>query len=398
MEPAVSISKQIYWVGMNDRESRLFESLWPLPQGVCYNSYLIMDEKVALLDTVKTTSSQGLLSKLRNLIEKGRSIDYLVIHHLEPDHSGSIPILLRVFPGITILGTKKTAEFLEHLYNIKDNVKVVSDGDELVLGKHKLIFKSTPMVHWPETMMSYEPNAKILFSGDAFGGFGALNGGIFDDDVDLDFYEDEILRYFSNIVGKFSSMVQKAIEKLKDYEIRIIASTHGPIWRNDPERIINLYNQWSRQESEKGIVVAYASMYGNTERMMEAVLRGIIEAGLQCIRVHNVSKSHHSFILRDIWRYKGLILGSPTYDVKLFPPMESLVRLLSSKMIQNRYVGIFGNYGWSGGAVKTLKEFVDQAKLQLVEPAVEARFSAEREQLDDCFTLGQKVAQLVKND
>ena len=254
------------------------------------------------------------------------------------------------------------------------------------------------MVHWPETMMSYEPHAKILFSGDAFGGFGALNGGIFDDDVDLDFYEDEILRYFSNIVGKFSSMVQKAIEKLKDYEIRIIASTHGPIWRNDPERIINLYNQWSRQESEKGIVVAYASMYGNTERMMEAVLRGIIEAGLQCIRVHNVSKSHHSFILRDIWRYKGLILGSPTYDVKLFPPMESLVRLLSSKMIQNRYVGIFGNYGWSGGAVKTLKEFVDQAKLQLVEPAVEARFSAEREQLDDCFTLGQKVAQLVKND
>jgi flavorubredoxin len=357
-----------------------------------------MDEKIALLDTVKTTSSQGLLSKLRNLIQKGRSIDYLVIHHLEPDHSGSIPILLRVFPGITILGTKKTAEFLEHLYNITDNVRVVSDGDELVLGKHKLIFQSTPMVHWPETMMSYEPHAKILFSGDAFGGFGALNGGIFDDDVDLDFYEDEILRYFSNIVGKFSSMVQKAIEKVKGYDIQMVASTHGPIWRNDPERIINLYNQWSRHESEKGIVVAYASMYGNTERMMEAVLRGIIEAGLQCIRVHNVSKSHHSFVLRDIWRYKGLILGSPTYDVKLFPPMESLVRLLSSKMIQNRYVGIFGNYGWSGGAVKTLKEFVDQAKLQLVEPAVEARFSAEKAQLDDCFTLGQKVAQLVKND
>ena len=257
-----------------------------------------------------------------------------MIHHLEPDHSGSIPILLRAFPGITILGTKKTAEFLEHLYNIKENVKVVADGDELDLGNHKLIFKSTPMVHWPETMMSYEPNAKILFSGDAFGGFGALNGGIFDDDVDLDFYEDEILRYFSNIVGKFSSMVQKAIDKLKDYEIRIVASTHGPIWRTNPERIIDLYNQWSRHESEKGIVVAYASMYGNTQRMMEAVLRGIIDAGLQCIRVHNVSKNHHSFVLKDIWRYKGLVLGSPTYDVKLFPPMDSLVRLLRDKMVQ----------------------------------------------------------------
>jgi flavorubredoxin len=398
MEPAVSISKQIYWVGMNDRESTLFESLWPLPQGVCYNSYLILDEKVALLDTVKTITAPGFLSKLRSVIPEGKHIDYLVIHHLEPDHSGSIPILLRAFPGITILGSKKTAEFLEHMYNIKDNVKIVADGDELVLGDHKLIFNSTPMVHWPETMMSYEPHAKILFSGDAFGGFGALNGGIFDDDVDIDYYEDEILRYFSNIVGKFSSMVQKAIEKVKAYDIQMVASTHGPIWRTEPKRIIELYDQWSRHESEKGIVVAYASMYGNTEKMMEAVLRGIIEAGLQCIRVHNVSKSHHSFVLRDIWRYKGLILGSPTYDLKLFPPMETLVRLLSSKMIQNRYVGIFGNYGWSGGAVKTLNEFVDQAKLQLVEPAVEARFSAERNQLDDCFTLGQKVAQFVKND
>ncbi|MHC5086680.1 MAG: oxygen-binding di-iron domain-containing protein [Planctomycetota bacterium] len=185
MESEVKIIDQIYWVGMNDRESHLFESMWPLPQGVCYNSYLILDQKIALLDTVKKIVSPGYLTKLRNILPKGKQIDYLIIHHLEPDHSGSIPILLELFPQIQIIGTKKTAEFLEHLYGIRNNVKIVANGDELDLGKRKLIFFSTPMVHWPETMMSYEPNNKILFSGDAFGGFGTMDGGIFDDTVDI---------------------------------------------------------------------------------------------------------------------------------------------------------------------------------------------------------------------
>ncbi|MHC5085861.1 MAG: FprA family A-type flavoprotein [Planctomycetota bacterium] len=396
MESEVKIIDQIYWVGMNDRESHLFESMWPLPQGVCYNSYLILDQKIALLDTVKKIVSPGYLTKLRNILPKGKQIDYLIIHHLEPDHSGSIPILLELFPQIQIIGTKKTAEFLEHLYGIRNNVKIVANGDELDLGKRKLIFFSTPMVHWPETMMSYEPNNKILFSGDAFGGFGTMDGGIFDDTVDINYYEDETLRYFSNIVGKFSSMVLKAIDKLKGYDIKIVASTHGPIWRKNPQRVIDHYEKWSRHESEKGVVVAYGSMYGNTEKMMEASVRGIAETGLQTIRIHNVSKAHNSFILRDIWRYKGLILGSPTYDGKLFPPMESLVCLLRDKMIKKRCVGLFGNYGWSGGGVKSLNDFVGQAKLQLVEPVVEARFAPEAEQLEQCFRLGTNIASSIK--
>jgi len=395
MESTVEIRENVYWVGMNDRESHLFEAIWPLPKGVSYNSYLILDRKIALLDTVKKVAAPGYLAKLRGLLPKGKGIDYLVIHHLEPDHSGSVPVLLEIFPQMQIVGTKKTAEFLGHLYGIRNNVRIVTDGDELELGDRKLAFLSTPMVHWPETMMSYEPHDNLLFSGDAFGGFGTLDGGIFDDTVDIDYYEDETLRYFSNIVGKFSPMVQKAIEKLKGREIQIVASTHGPIWRKKPQRIIDLYDRWSRYVPEEGIVVAYGSMYGNTEKMMEAVVRGIAESSFRTVRVHNVSHSHNSFILRDAWRYRGLILGSPTYDNKLLPPMDSLVGLLRDKMIRNRCVGVFGSFGWSGGGVKAMTEFVEEAKLNLVEPVVEARFAANADDLAQCVELGSNLASLV---
>jgi flavorubredoxin len=398
MENTVKIADQVYWVGMNDRESPLFESLWPLPNGVSYNSYLILDRKVALLDAVKKISTPNYLTKLRRLLPAGKQIDYLVVHHLEPDHSGALPLLMELFPELRIFGTKKAAEFLGNLYNITENVTVVAEGDELDLGERKLKFVTTPMVHWPETMMSYESRDKILFSGDAFGGFGSLDGGIFDDTVDIEYYEREILRYFSNIVGKFAPMVQKAITKLKNLEINIVASTHGPVWRSRPDRIIELYDRWSRHESEEGIVVAYGSMYGNTEKMMEAIVRGVAEEGLRTVRVHNVSKSHNSFMISDIWRYKGLILGSPTYDAKLLPPMDSLVSLLADKMIRNRCVGVFGSYGWSGGGVKSLKQFVTQSGLQLVEPVIEAKFAPTEEQLEQCITLGRKLASIVRDN
>ncbi|MHC4626619.1 MAG: FprA family A-type flavoprotein [Planctomycetota bacterium] len=395
MESSIKLVDQIYWVGMNDRESPLFESIWPLPNGVSYNSYLILDQKIALLDTVKKISTPNYLVQLKQLVPAGKPIDYLVVHHLEPDHSGAIPMLLELYPKLQILGTKKAAEFLGNLYNVTDNVKVVTDGDELDLGQRKLRFVTTPMVHWPETMMSYEPRDKILFSGDAFGGFGSLDGGIFDDTVDIEYYESEILRYFSNIVGKFAPMVQKAIGKLKGLEIQIVASTHGPVWRSRPERIIELYDRWSRHEPEDGVVVAYGSMYGNTEKMMESIVRGLAQEGLRTVRVHNVSKSHSSFIISDIWRYRGLILGSPTYDAKLLPQAESLASLLAEKMLRNRCVGVFGSFGWSGGAVKSLQEFVTRSGLELVEPVIEARFAPKQEQLEKCFELGRNVASTV---
>ncbi len=385
------VREDVYWVGVNDRETQLFESLWPLPGGVSYNSYLILDEKVALIDTVKKVSTPGYIKKLKQMLGEGRKIDYLVLHHLEPDHSGSIPLLLELFPGIQVIGSKKAGEFLEHLYGV--GLKVVSDGDVLDLGRKKLKFVMTPMVHWPETMMSYEPESKILFSGDAFGGFGTLDGGIFDDVLDMAYYEEEILRYFSNIIGKFAPMVQKAIDKLRDLDIGVVASTHGPVWRSRPQRIIDLYDKWSSHETEEGILVAYGTMYGNTERMMEAVARGITQAGQKNVVIHDVSSTHVSYIIRDIWRYRGLVLGCPTYDGKLFPAMGNLVDLLSAKRLQNRCYGCFGSYGWSGAAVKMLREYGAQAGFQMIEPAVEARFTATDEQIADCTEMGRKLAE-----
>ncbi|MFQ6036029.1 MAG: FprA family A-type flavoprotein [Sedimentisphaerales bacterium] len=397
MESAIPVSDSIYWVGVNDRQTFLFEAIWPLPRGVCYNSYLIVDKKVALLDTVKEILLPCYLAKLKKVLGPKKQIDCLIVHHLEPDHSGSIPVLLEIFPGMKIIGNKKTAEFLKRLYNIKHNVQIVQDGDELELGRRKLKFFLTPMVHWPESMVSYEPAEKILFSSDAFGGFGTLDGGIFDDTVDISYFEDEILRYFSNIVGKYASMVQKAITKLKDLEVKIVAPAHGPVWRKQPTRIIQLYDKWSRHEAEKGVVVAYASMYGHTEKMAEAVTQGLSEQGLRAVRVHNVSRSHVSYIIRDAWRYKGLILGSPTYDAKVFPPMDSLLSLLNIKMIRKRIVGVFGSYGWAGGAVKAMTQFVKENSLELVEPVIGAQFAANPEELEQCRELGRNIAKHINN-
>lgn len=218
----------------------------------------------------------------------------------------------------------------------------VADGGSLDLGKHSLSFHLTPMVHWPETMVTYESEEKILFSADAFGGFGALTGGIFDDEVDIAYFEDEILRYFSNIVGKYCAMVQKAIEKLKHINISVIAPTHGPVWRSNPGWIVDRYDRWSRHQAEAGVVIAYASMYGNTEKMMEAVASGLAEQDVSRIRIHDVSRTHISFLIRDAWRFKALILGSPTYDTKLFPTMDNFVKMLSHKQLKNRILGLLG--------------------------------------------------------
>jgi flavorubredoxin len=396
MKSAIPIADNVYWVGANDRQTDLFEGIWPLLRGVSYNCYLIVGRKVALLDTVKKGSLPACLEKIGNALGDKPRIDHLVIHHLEPDHSGSIPLLKNLFPEMCIIGNEKTAEFLDYLYAIKDGVRVIKDGDELDLGGRKLKFFLTPMVHWPETMMSYEVNDKILFSGDAFGGFGTLDGDIFDDTLDMAYFEDEILRYFSNIVSKYSVPVQKAIEKLKDIEVAVVAATHGPIWHKRPGEIIQRYGKWSRQEGQEGIVIAYGSMYGSTERMTEAVTRGISETGFNTIRVHDLSRTHVSYVIRDAWRYKGLILGTPTYDAGIFPPVDSLVRLLQEKKLKNRVVGLFGSYGWSGGGVKGLKEFVKTNKLELVEPVVEARFESTDDELEQCHQLGRNVAKAVQ--
>ena len=398
MQYGIPIVDDVYWVGANDRRTALFEAIWPIPRGVSYNSYLIRDEKTALIDTVKDLSVAGYVRRLRGLLGPDRQVDYLIVNHMEPDHSGAVPLLKQMFPAMQIVGNKKTADFLARLYGIEDGVHLVRDGDELSLGRRSLRFFMTPMVHWPETMMTYTRPDGVLFSGDAFGGFGALEGGIFDDEVDIHYFEDEILRYFANIVGKYAPMVQKAIRKLGDLEVKIVAATHGPIWRSHPGHIIDLYDRWSRYEAEPGVVVAFASMYGHTEIMAEAIARGLSDAGLKTVRMHNVSTSHVSYIIRDIWRYQGLVLGSPTYDAGVFPMMETLLRMLNTKRIANRQVGVFGSHGWAGGAVKALTEFVADSALELVEPVIDATFHGTAKQIEQCHELGRSMAARVHGE
>ncbi|TDX53178.1 FprA family A-type flavoprotein [Orenia marismortui] len=395
MSNIVSITDDIYWIGVNDRSTELFEAIWPLPSGVSYNSYLIEDDKVAVIDTVKNTHIDSYLLNIKDLLGE-REVDYLIINHIEPDHSGAIKAFKEAYPEITIVGNKKTIGLLEGFYKIVDNVKIIGDGDHLELGEHKLNFHLTPMVHWPETMMTYDSKDKILFSGDAFGGFGTLDGGIFDDEVNIEFYEDEIRRYFSNIIGKYTPMVQRAISKLDGLDIEVVASTHGPIWRDNPQRIIDDYSRWSKQDTEEGVVIVYGSMYGNTEKLVESVARNISKEGIKNIRVYNISTTHVSYIINDIWKYEGLILASCSYNTGIFPPMDYLLRILENKNLKNHSLGIIGSYSWSGGALSRLEDFAAKSGCDFIDPAIEMKCSPDNDDFDDAKLLAKNIAEKLK--
>ncbi len=392
-----AIGNNIYWIGVNDRSTDLFESLWPLPHGISYNSYLINDAKVAVIDAVKDDSTHQYMAGIESVIGSEKPVDFLVVNHMEPDHSGLIMRLLERWPGLTVVGNRKTLGMLGEFYGLTTNLREVADGEELKLGQHTLQFHLTPMVHWPETMMSYEPHEQILFAGDAFGSFGALDGGIFDDEIEPQAYREETVRYFSNIIGKYSKMVQNALGKLSSLPLKVIASTHGPIWRTNPGYIVDVYDRLSRQVTVPGITLVYGSMYKNTESMMEAVACGAVAAGVESLKIHDVSRSHLSYIIRDAWQYQGLILGAPTYDTGVFPAMDSLLRRLEGKKLGPRSAGVFGTYGWSGGGVKQMLEFTERMKMNVVAPAVEACCRPTRAELAACHELGRKVGEAVQH-
>ena len=372
----IEIKKDLYYVGVNDRTKALFENLWPLPKGVSYNSYLINDEKTALFDTVDICYSDVFFAKLESALD-GKPLDYVIINHMEPDHSGSLGLLRSKYPNVQIVGNKRTADMVKGFHNITDGVMVINEGDELSLGHHNLVFYLTPMVHWPETMMTYEKTDKIIFSGDAFGTFGTLDGGITDAQLDPERYYDEMVRYYSNIVGKFGSPVQKALEKLKHLDLNYICSTHGPVWtqKDQIEKIIAIYDKLSKYEGDEGVVIVYGSMYGNTEQMAETIAYELAQQGVKNIIIHNVSKRSHSYIIRDIFKYKGLIVGSPTYNNKLFPEVEYLLSKVEGREMKNRYFGYFGSFTWAGAAVKRLAEFADITKFEVVGAPAEMKQS-----------------------
>ena len=395
MKDKTRVKGSIHYVGVNDRQKHLFENLWPLPNGVSYNAYLIDDEKVALIDTVDVCYFEIFLRKIRKIIGK-RPIDYLVINHMEPDHSGSIRLIKHYYPDITIVGNRQTFGMVEGFYGVTDRQHLVKDGDTLDLGKHRLAFNLTPMVHWPETMMTYCETEQVLFTGDAFGCFGALGGGFVDEKINTDIYWEEMVRYYSNIVGKYGSPVQKALEKLNGLPVSAICPTHGPVWTgNNIERVISIYDKLSRYDGDDGVVLIYGSMYGNTEQMAEAIAAELSAQGVKNVIMHNTSKSHASYILADIFKYKGIIVGCTTYNGQLYPEVEAILSKISGREMKNRYFGYFGSFCWAGAAVRKIAEFAEKSKFEIVGEPVEMKQAMKEETYAQCEALAQAMAERI---
>lgn len=394
----MELKGNVHYVGVNDRNKTLFENLWPLPYGVSYNSYLIAyDDAVVLVDTVDVAFFEVYLKKIRAVIGD-RKIDYLIINHMEPDHSGSISLIKQYYPDIVLVGNKKTFDMVDGYYGVGGERKVVAEGDSLKVGRHDLHFYLIPMVHWPETMVTFDSTDGILFSGDAFGCFGALNGGCIDKNINTEIYMGEMRRYYSNIVGKFGNPVQKALQKCSGLDIKMICPTHGPVWEEQISEVVAMYDKLSRYEAEEGVVIAYGTMYGNTEQMAEAIAEELSAQGIKNIVMHNVSKTPHSFILADIFRYKALIVGCTTYNMHLYPEMEALLSKVAARDMKNRLIGYFGSFTWASAAVKKLGEYAAQLKFEVVGNPVEMKQSMSANSEQQARELAVAMADRLKAD
>ena len=397
MKRVTEIVQGIHYVGANDRTKRRFEGLWPLPYGVSYNAYLIEDEKTALIDTIDAAFTERLLGNIREVIGEDK-VDYLVINHMEPDHSAAIQAVRQVYPDVTIVGNAKTIQMVEGFYGITSGTLTVADGEELSLGARTLQFHLIPMVHWPETMVTFCPEDRLAFTGDAFGAFGTLDGGITDVQLDAGLetskYWDETVRYYSNIVGKYGGPVQSALKKLAPLGCAIVCPTHGPVWTREFHRVHDMYDRMSRYEpiEKEGVVIAYGSMYGNTEQTAERLARELAARGVKKIAMHNLSSSHASYVLRDIFKYGALVVGSPTYNMHLYPEVQTLLDDIAIRAIPSRLFACFGGFTWAGAAVKRLVEFAEKSGWEMVAPPVEVKQGYTPEKAAACADLAEVIA------
>ena len=328
---------------------------------------------------------------------QGRTLDYLIVNHMEPDHAGSIRLLRQQYPGVKIVGNTKTFGMLAGFHGITDGLYEVKEGDTLNTGVHQLSFYMAPMVHWPEVMVTYDATDKILFSADAFGTYGTLDGAVVDKDMDCSHYWDEMVRYYANIVGKYGNPVQRALQKLSALEIQTICSTHGPVWQEHVAKAVGIYDRLSRYEAEEGVVILYGSMYGHTEQMAEVIASALADQGVKRIVMHNVSKTPASYILADVFRYKGIIVGSPTYSNQLFPEVEAVLSKIELREVKNRLFGYFGSFSWAGAAVKRLAAFGEKMKWETVGTPAEQKQGMTAADHAACYALGKAMAEQLKS-
>jgi len=402
---AIEIQPGAWWIGVNVTTRDLFEGLWPLPHGVSLNSYLVKGKKTAVVDLVREWSGSAtlFLHQLELTNTQPRDIDYIILNHLEPDHTGFLHTLRGMAPQAVLVSTAKGIEMVEHFYRITDRVRIVEDGDQIDLGAgRKLVFFETPFVHWPETMMTYESQSRILFSCDAFGGFGALKGVLFDDQVtpeDEKLYYSEMLRYYANIVASFSRMVLRAIEKLDTIDVAVVAPSHGLVWRSDPGKVIAHYRRfagYAAGETEKAITLLSSSMYGNTRLVTDAVMRGIAQERVP-LEVFEVPWAEHSDILASVFKNRGVVVGTPTYEGRMFPPMAQTLDSVSRKRMSGKKTWLYGSYGWSGGAQREFDTLVDTLKWEAAE-AFEFRGAPSADDLHRAEQLAAQFARSILAD
>lgn len=357
------VTEDLYWVGANEHRLALFENIHPVENGVSYNSYLLMDEKTVLIDTIDWSASRQLLDNIRYLLQD-RTLDYLIINHLEPDHGASIGEVLRLYPDVKIIATAKAYVMMsqfDFLVEGHEQIKV-KEGDTFNFGKHTVSFHMAPLVHWPEVMVTFDMTDGVLFSADAFGTFGALDGKLFNDEVNFEReWLDEARRYYSNIVGKYGPQVQLILKKISNLPVKIVAPLHGPVWRNNIEWFVDKHDKWSRYEpEEKGVIIIYASMYGNTEAAAQALAVKLVEGGITNVKVYDVSKTHISTLISEAFRVSHIVLASTTYNLGIYPLMHNLLIDMQTLDLQNRSFAIIENGSWACKTGDLIEKFVQE--------------------------------------
>ncbi len=386
------VTDTIINVGVNDYDIDLFEGQYDLDEGMAYNSYVIMDDKIAILDTVDSDVTEEWMKNLKKALGK-KEPDYLVVHHMEPDHSGSILNLVEKYPNITIVTSAKAVDLMKQFagQEINQEIKVVAEGDTLELGSHTLNFIAAPMVHWPEVLMSYESSEKVLFSADAFGKFGTR-------DADED-WACEARRYYFNIVGKYGMQVQNVLKKAADLDIQIICPLHGPVLDENLGYYLDLYNTWSSYEPEDhGVFICYASIHGHTAEAAEKLVEVLEGTGEETVAIADLTDEDIHECVEDAFRYDRLVLAASSYDAGVFPPMEDFLRRLKHKNYQNRKVYLIENGSWAPSAARAMKAILDEMNVEVCEQVVTIKSKMTQETLDEMISLAQKIVFGDKED
>ena len=392
----MKITEDIIYAGVNDHQVDLFEGQYRVPNGMAYNSYVILDEKTAVMDTVDANFADEWLANVAKALD-GRKPDYLIVQHMEPDHSANIENFVKAYPEATVVANTKTFAMMKNFFpkmDLAGKKLEVKDGESLTLGKHVLTFVFAPMVHWPEVMVSYEDSEKILFSADAFGTFGALNGNLFNDEVDFEKdWIDDARRYFTNIVGKYGIQVQALLKKAAGLDIQMICPLHGPVWRNNLNYFIEKHDKWSKYEPEdQAVAIIYGSIYGNTEQAADALAAKLGAKGVKNIAVYDASKTDVSELIAEIFRVSHVVIACPTYNGGIYPPIENLLAHMKALAVQNRTVAVMDNGTWAATAGKQIvKQLEEMKNMTVLDQKLSIKSTLKADQEDNLDAFAQQI-------